>query len=98
LRGASEPLAASKAAGHGSHFENKASERNLQIKYNLSLNSTGYKSVQATCLRLPVRHACAVARQAGIRTCLRASHRQVGKSVIRGKKLSKAKKYSLTGK
>ena len=28
--------------GHGSHFENKASERSLQIKYNLSLNSTGY--------------------------------------------------------
>jgi len=31
-------------------------------------------------------------------TCLRASHRQVGKSAIRGEKLSKAKKYSLTDK
>jgi 3-phosphoglycerate kinase len=30
-------------------------------------------------------------------TCLRVSHRQVGKSAIRGKKLTKAKKYSLTG-
>jgi hypothetical protein len=30
--------------------------------------------------------------------CLRASHRQVGKSVIRGEKKAKAKKYSLTGK
>jgi hypothetical protein len=31
-------------------------------------------------------------------TCLRASHRQVGKSVIRGEKITKAKKYSLIGK
>ena len=31
-------------------------------------------------------------------TCLRSSHRQVGKSVIRGEKLTKAKKYSLIGK
>jgi hypothetical protein len=45
-------------------------------------------SVQSTCLRLPVR----------IRTQTGASHRQVGKSVIRDKKISKAKKYSLTGK
>ena len=44
--------------------------------------------VQATCLRLPVR----------IRTQTGASHRQVGKSVIRGEKTAKAKKYSLTGK
>ena len=45
-------------------------------------------SVPATCLRLPVR----------IRTQTGASHRQVGKSVIRGEKKAKAKKYSLTGK
>ena len=45
-------------------------------------------SVQTTCLRLPVR----------IRTQTGASHRQVGKSVIRGEKLTKAKKYSLIGK
>jgi hypothetical protein len=54
-------------------------------------------SVRATCLRVPVR----------IRTCLRAthrqaqigaSHRQVGKSAIRGEKKAKAQKYSLTGK
>jgi len=51
------------------------------------------RSVQATCLRLPVR-----CTQTGIRTQTGASHRQVGKSVIRGEKLSKAKKYSLTGK
>jgi hypothetical protein len=45
-------------------------------------------SVQATCLRLPVR----------IRTQTGASHRQVAKSVIRGEKKAKAKKYLLTGK
>jgi hypothetical protein len=50
-------------------------------------------SVQATYLRLPVR-----CTQTGIRTQTGASHRQVGKSVIRGKKTAKAKKYSLTGK
>jgi hypothetical protein len=44
--------------------------------------------VQVTCLRLPVR----------IRTQTGASHMQVGKSVIRGEKKAKAKKYSLTGK
>ena len=69
-------------------LENNASEKSLQIKYNLLLNSTGYKSLQVTCLRLPVR----------IRTQTGASHRQVGKSVIRGEKLAKAKKYSLTDK
>jgi hypothetical protein len=45
-------------------------------------------SAQTTCLRLPVR----IRKQTG------ASHRQVGKSVIRGEKTAKAKKYSLTGK
>jgi hypothetical protein len=40
-------------------------------------------SVQTTCLRLPVR----------VRTQTGASHRQVGKSVIRGEKTAKAKKY-----
>jgi hypothetical protein len=45
-------------------------------------------SVQTTCLRLPVR----------IRTQTGASNRQVGKSVIRDEKLTKAKKYSLIGK
>jgi len=45
-------------------------------------------SVQTICLRLPGR----------IRTQTGTSHRQVGKSAIRDKKLTKAKKYSLTGK
>jgi hypothetical protein len=45
-------------------------------------------SVQSTCLRLPVR----------IQTQDRCIHRQVDKSVIRGEKTAKAKKYSLTGK
>ncbi len=31
-------------------------------------------------------------------TCLRTSHRQIGKSIIQDEKLTKAKKYSLTGK
>jgi hypothetical protein len=46
------------------------------------------ESVESTCLRLPVR----------IRTQTGALHRQVGKSVIRGEKKVKTKKYSLTGK
>jgi hypothetical protein len=54
-------------------------------------------SVQATYLRLPVRLPVRCT-QTGIRTQTGASHRQVGKSVIRGKKTAKTKKYSLTGK
>jgi hypothetical protein len=55
------------------------------------------RSVQSTCLRLPVRLPVRCT-QTGIRTQTGASHRQVGKSVIRGEKKAKAKKYSLTGK
>ena len=54
-------------------------------------------SVQSTCLRLPVRLPVRCT-QTGIRTQTGASHRQVGKSLIRGEKKATAKKYSLTGK
>jgi hypothetical protein len=45
-----------------------------------------------------ILHERPVSPHVRIRTQTGASHRQFGKSVIRGEKLTKTKKYSLIGK